>query len=139
MEHNYAAGFRGFGEQQARGLREILVDEKAVAFDAFQNVEAGNGGALQAVLERVGIETSEVLTVPVQGPDQEAGVLWLLADGRPFDPDECERARIVAAHADAVAAGRGIVLVDGRLVENLHVEDAHRVIALADAIARLLP
>jgi citrate lyase subunit beta/citryl-CoA lyase len=28
-----------------------------------------------------------------------------------------------------------VVVVDGRLVENLHVEDARRVVALAEAIA----
>jgi citrate lyase subunit beta / citryl-CoA lyase len=45
--------------------------------------------------------------------------------------------RVVAAHAEAVAQGRGVVLLDGRLIENLHVEDARRVIALADAIAAM--
>ena len=50
--------------------------------------------------------------------------------------DEVERARrIIAAHADAVARGQGVVVVDGRLVENLHVEDARRVVAVAEAIA----
>jgi citrate lyase subunit beta/citryl-CoA lyase len=44
--------------------------------------------------------------------------------------------RIIAAHAEAAAAGRGVVLVDGRLVENLHVEDARRVAAIAEAIER---
>ena len=43
--------------------------------------------------------------------------------------------RVLAAHAEAEADGRGVALLDGRLVENLHVEDAQRVIALADAIA----
>ncbi len=55
-----------------------------------------------------------------------------------FGPTDAEIAwavRVVAAHAEAEAAGRGIVLLDGRLVENLHVDDAHRVIALADLIA----
>ena len=28
----------------------------------------------------------------------------------------------------------GLVVVDGKLIENLHVEDAKRVLALADAI-----
>ena len=42
--------------------------------------------------------------------------------------------RVIAAHADAVARGAGVVLVDGRLVENLHVADAQRVVAIADAI-----
>jgi citrate lyase subunit beta/citryl-CoA lyase len=43
--------------------------------------------------------------------------------------------RVIAAHADAVASGRGVVVLDGRLIENLHVDDARRVLALADAIA----
>jgi len=42
--------------------------------------------------------------------------------------------RVMAAHAEAVAEGRGVVLLDGRLIENLHVEDALRVVALARAI-----
>lgn len=53
-------------------------------------------------------------------------------------PEEVARSRrIITAHAEAVAAGKGLVLVDGRLVENLHVQDAHRIVALADAIASL--
>jgi citrate lyase subunit beta/citryl-CoA lyase len=42
--------------------------------------------------------------------------------------------RIIAAHAEAAAAGKGIVLVDGRLIENLHVENARRLVALAEQI-----
>ncbi len=50
--------------------------------------------------------------------------------------DEIAEARkIIAAHGAALAAGRGIVVVDGRLVENLHVEAARRTLALAQAIA----
>ena len=45
--------------------------------------------------------------------------------------------RIIAAHAEAAAEGKGVVVVDGRLVENLHVEAAQRLVALADAIAAL--
>jgi citrate lyase subunit beta/citryl-CoA lyase len=43
--------------------------------------------------------------------------------------------RVIVAHADAVAQGRGVVVLDGRLIENLHVDEARRVLALADAIA----
>jgi citrate lyase subunit beta/citryl-CoA lyase len=43
--------------------------------------------------------------------------------------------RVIAAHAEAAAAGRGVAVLDGRLVENLHVDDARRVLALAEAIA----
>src|SRR5262249_15962042 len=42
--------------------------------------------------------------------------------------------RVIAAHTDALARGRGVTVLDGRLIENLHVDDARRVLALADAI-----
>jgi citrate lyase subunit beta/citryl-CoA lyase len=45
--------------------------------------------------------------------------------------------RVIAAHAEAVAQGRGIVVLDGRLIENLHVEEARRVVGLAEAIETL--
>ena len=37
---------------------------------------------------------------------------------------------IIDAHATATARGEGVVVLDGRLVENLHVEEAARVVAL---------
>jgi citrate lyase subunit beta/citryl-CoA lyase len=43
--------------------------------------------------------------------------------------------RVIAAHADAVARGCGVAVLDGRLIENLHVDDARRLLMLADAIA----
>jgi citrate lyase subunit beta / citryl-CoA lyase len=45
--------------------------------------------------------------------------------------------RIIAAHAEAEASGKGIVLVDGKLIENLHVEDARRMVTLAEQIAAM--
>jgi citrate lyase subunit beta/citryl-CoA lyase len=45
--------------------------------------------------------------------------------------------RVMAAHAEATAQGRGVVVVDGRLVENLHVEEAQRLVTLAGGIAAL--
>jgi citrate lyase subunit beta / citryl-CoA lyase len=52
--------------------------------------------------------------------------------------DEIAQARkIIVAHEAALTAGKGIVVVDGRLVESLHVAAAQRTIALADAIAEL--
>ncbi len=51
-------------------------------------------------------------------------------------PDQVAHARrVIEAHAEALAAGRGVVVVDGRLVEGLHVDMARRIVALADAIA----
>ena len=59
---------------------------------------------------------------------------------RMFAPAEDEIAwarRIIAAHAEAAAKGQGVVVVDGKLIENLHVADARRIVALAEAIAAL--
>lgn len=53
-------------------------------------------------------------------------------------PDDVEWAeRIIAAFAEAETGGQGVVVVDGKLIENLHVENARRVVALADAISAL--
>jgi len=60
------------------------------------------------------------------------------AANKAFSPTEAEIAfsrRIIEAHAAAAAEGKGVVVVDGRLIENLHVEAARRLVALADAIA----
>lgn len=55
-------------------------------------------------------------------------------------PDQIDYSRrIITAHAEAAAAGQGVVVVDGRLVENLHVVNARRLVALADAIAEMDP
>jgi citrate lyase subunit beta/citryl-CoA lyase len=52
--------------------------------------------------------------------------------------DEIDHAeRVIAAFDDAVADGRGVVTVDGRMIENLHVDNARRVLATAAAIAAL--
>ena len=53
----------------------------------------------------------------------------------PSGEDVAWSRRIIAAHQSAAAAGQGVVLVEGRLVEGLHVEDARRLVALAEAIA----
>jgi citrate lyase subunit beta/citryl-CoA lyase len=55
----------------------------------------------------------------------------------PSAEEVADARRIIAAHAEAVAAGKGIVLLEGRLIENLHVRSAHQTVALADAIASL--
>lgn len=96
--------------------------------------------------------------------DDEAGLLAACAQGRDlgfdgktlihpkqvaaanaaFGPSAAEvdeARRRIAAYDAARAAGQGLVVLDGRLVESLHIEDARRVLALAEAIAarRQLP
>ena len=62
------------------------------------------------------------------------------ATNRIFAPSETAVAwsrKIIAAHAEATAQGKGVVVVDGKLVENLHVESARRLVKLAEAIAAM--
>jgi citrate lyase subunit beta / citryl-CoA lyase len=52
-----------------------------------------------------------------------------------FSPsaEEVEHAhRVIEAFEEAERTGSGVVTVDGRMIENLHVATAHRVLALAD-------
>lgn len=65
-------------------------------------------------------------------PKQIAGA------NRVFAPDAAaveQARRIVACWQAAEAAGQGVAVLDGKLVENLHAAEAVRTLALADAIA----
>jgi len=57
-----------------------------------------------------------------------------------FAPSDAELAmagKIVTAFKAAQAEGKGVVTVDGRMIENLHVEQAERALTLAAAIKEL--
>jgi citrate lyase beta subunit len=57
-----------------------------------------------------------------------------------YAPSEADLAlanRYVEAFRLAEEAGRGVAVVDGRLVENLHVENAKRLLAQAAAISEM--
>lgn len=45
--------------------------------------------------------------------------------------------RIIAAWEDAERAGKGVAVLDGKLVENLHAAEARRVLTITDAIAAI--
>ena len=52
-------------------------------------------------------------------------------------PEEQEQARaMITAWAEAEAEGRGVLVLNGKLVENLHIEEARRTLAVAEAIAQ---
>jgi (3S)-malyl-CoA thioesterase len=57
-----------------------------------------------------------------------------------FAPSEAEidlARRQIAAFAEAKAAGQGVAVLDGRIVENLHIVTANAILAKAEAIAAL--
>jgi citrate lyase subunit beta/citryl-CoA lyase len=96
------------------GVYLDLQDEEGFAAACRQGAELGFDG--------------KTLIHPKQiGPANEA-----------FAPDAEEVAtaqRIIEAHEAATREGKGVVLVDGRLIENLHVAEARRRVQLADMIA----
>ena len=63
---------------------------------------------------------------------EPANEVWAPSD------DEVEHARrVIDAFDEAVAQGKGVVTVDGRMIENLHVDNARRTLATAEAIESL--
>lgn len=52
----------------------------------------------------------------------------------PSAADIKQAQRIIAAFDEAVSDGRGVATVDGRMIENLHVANAHHTLNLAEAI-----
>jgi len=53
--------------------------------------------------------------------------------------EEIEEAKQrINAYDAAISSGAGIVLLNGKLVEELHIQDAKRILALADAIEAFL-
>ena len=61
----------------------------------------------------------------------------IAAANRIFAPDKAaldHARRVISAFDAAKAQGKGVAVLDGRLVERLHVADAERVLALAAAI-----
>ena len=87
--------------------------------------DAGFAAACRQAVE-LGFDGKTLIHPKQIGPANEA-----------FGPSEAEVAwarRIIAAYDAARAAGKGVVVVDGRLVENLHVLEARRLVALAEMI-----
>lgn len=53
--------------------------------------------------------------------------------------DEIDHAqRVISAFEEATAEGRGVITVDGRMIENLHVDNARRILAVQRAIEDLI-
>ena len=98
------------------GVHLDLEDDEGLEFSCRQGLELGFDG--KTLIHPKTIAKANEVFAP-----SAADVAW--------------SKKIIAAHSEATAEGKGVVVVDGRLVENLHVENAHRVVALAGAIAGL--
>jgi citrate lyase subunit beta/citryl-CoA lyase len=55
----------------------------------------------------------------------------------PSQKELADAAKIVSAYEQAQAAGKSVITVDGRMIENLHVRGSQRILALADLISEM--
>ena len=107
---------RAYGLAIVDGVYNAFKDEDGLRTSCIQGKEMGFDGKTLIHPAQLGV-TNEVFA---PSPDEIA-----LAE------------RYVAAFAETEAAGQGVAVVDGRIVENLHVETARKLLGRAEAIATL--
>jgi len=96
------------------GVYNDVRDEEGFAAECRQGVEMGFDGK----------------TLIHPGQVEPANAAWSPTS------DEVEYSRrVIEAFSAAEAEGRGVITVDGRMIENLHVANARRTLTVADAIA----
>ena len=105
---------RAYGVLVIDGVYLHLTDEEGFAQSCVQGLEMGFDG--KTLIHPKQLETANRVFAPSEAVIEFSN-------------------RIIVAHAEAVASGKGVVVVDGKLIENLHVQDAQRIVALAQAIA----
>jgi diguanylate cyclase (GGDEF)-like protein len=92
--------FRGFDEDESLTLRALLQGDKPFDIDALEGIDRAVSGPLVDALAEAGVSSDGgALVVPVRGREAEAGVIWLFADGQPFEDADLERAAQIADHA----------------------------------------
>ena len=105
---------RAYGLSILDGVYLDLKDEEGYRASCLQGVELGFDG--KTLIHPNQVEGANEVFAP-----SEAEIAW--------------SRRIIEAFAAAEAEGKGVVLVDGKLIENLHVDNAKRIVGMADAIA----
>lgn len=107
---------RGYGLSVVDGVYNDLEDQAGFEESLLQGKELGFDG--KTLIHPKQIERTNAMFAPT--------------------PEQVEKARkIIAAYEEATAQGKGVVVVDGKMVENLHVVGARREVELANAIAEL--
>ncbi|WP_116999803.1 HpcH/HpaI aldolase/citrate lyase family protein [Desertimonas flava] len=101
---------------------------KVILDGVFNDVKDLDGFAAEC---RQGVELGfDGKTLIHPGQVEPANAAW-----SPTEADIEQARKVIDAFAAAEAEGRGVVTVDGRMVENLHVDNARRTLAVAAAIA----
>ncbi|MGR3580459.1 MAG: HpcH/HpaI aldolase/citrate lyase family protein [Sagittula sp.] len=107
---------KAFGKVIVDGVYNAFKDDEGLAAECAQGRDLGMDG--------------KTLIHPAQVDITNAA----------FAPDEKEidlARRQIEAYEEAKAQGQGVAVVDGKIVENLHVETAKKTLAKAEAIAAL--
>jgi citrate lyase subunit beta/citryl-CoA lyase len=104
---------RAFGLAILDGVHLDLSDEEGFALSCRQGRELGFDG-------KTLIHPKQIASANIAYAPSAEEIEW--------------SRRVIAAHAEADAAGKGVVLVDGKLIEGLHVENARRLLALSEGI-----
>jgi citrate lyase subunit beta/citryl-CoA lyase len=107
---------REAGKAILDGVYNDVRDDAGFAAECRQGVEMGFDGK----------------TLIHPGQVEPANAAW-----SPSDDDVEFSRRVIAAFEEAQADGRGVITVDGKMIEHLHVANARRTLAVADAIANL--
>jgi citrate lyase subunit beta/citryl-CoA lyase len=107
---------REAGKAILDGVYNDVRDDAGFAAECGQGVEMGFDGK----------------TLIHPGQVEPANAAW-----SPSDDDVEFSRRVIAAFEEAQADGRGVITVDGKMIEHLHVANARRTLAVADAIANL--
>lgn len=107
---------RAYGLAALDGVYLDLADDEGFAYSCQQGLELGFDG--KTLIHPKTIEAANRVFAP-----SEKEIEW--------------SQKIIAAHTEASAAGKGVVVVDGKLIENLHVENARRIVALSEQIAAM--
>ena len=105
---------RAHGRAVLDGVQLDLTDNVGFASSCHQGRELGFDG--KTLIHPTQIEVANVAFAP-------------------SDDEIAQARRLVAAYTEAVAAGKGAIRHEGRLVEALHLDSARRTLALAEAIA----
>jgi diguanylate cyclase (GGDEF)-like protein len=92
--------FRGFDEAQARSLRQLLVVDKQLDLDAIAGADLIREGPIHDALRAAGVDCGRILAVPLRGSESELGAIWILEGTQPLGPEDLERVRLIASHAD---------------------------------------
>ncbi len=108
----------------AREAGKVILDG---VYNDVQNAEGFEAECRQGM--EMGFDGKTLIHPNQVGP---ANAMWA-----PSEADIEYAGRVIAAFDEAVADGRGVVTVDGRMIENLHVDNARRILATAAAIAAL--